>query len=227
MRRGVRLFLMAAVLVLTVACDQATKAAARRALGSGTEHTLLGGVLTLTLAENQGSFLSLGATFPAVLRMAVVASGVITLLAVTVVLLRNRGASSPLLVAVTLMLAGATGNLVDRLARGGRVTDFLLLGAGSLHTGIFNVADVAIMAGAAAVVVAGLRRQPSRSHDPRRSGPPPPCAPDDGRAEGVQRREVPTPRPGAAARLEPASPRGPASPSRCPRRSTPSGPPGS
>lgn len=160
MRRGVRLFLLAAVLVLTVACDQVTKAAARRALGSGTEHTLLGGVLTLTLAENQGSFLSLGANLPAFLRMAVVSSGVIALLAVAVVLLRDRSASFPLLVAVTLMLAGAAGNLVDRLVRGGRVTDFLLLGAGSLHTGIFNVADVAIMAGVVVFLLGSIRKEP-------------------------------------------------------------------
>jgi signal peptidase II len=38
-------------------------------------------------------------------------------------------------------------NLIDRIAVGS-VIDFLNVGVGSLRTGIFNLADVAIMAGA-------------------------------------------------------------------------------
>lgn len=163
MRRSPRLLLLAAILVTTLACDQVTKAAARRALGSGTAHTLLGGVLTLALAENQGSFLGLGATLPACFHLAVVASGVIALLVMSIVLLRDRGAPFALSLAATLMLAGGTGNLVDRLWRGGTVTDFVLLGAGSLHTGVFNVADVALVAGVLTFVLAGIRSRPVRS----------------------------------------------------------------
>jgi signal peptidase II len=49
--------------------------------------------------------------------------------------------------AVVLLLAGGIGNLIDRLFHGGLVIDFLNVGIGPLRTGIFNVADVAIMAG--------------------------------------------------------------------------------
>ena len=42
-------------------------------------------------------------------------------------------------------------NLVDRVAIGG-VIDFLNIGVGPLRTGIFNVADVAIMAGIALLI---------------------------------------------------------------------------
>ena len=45
-----------------------------------------------------------------------------------------------------LFLAGGASNWVDRLVHG-RVVDFLNLGIGPLRTGVFNVADVAIMAG--------------------------------------------------------------------------------
>lgn len=48
--------------------------------------------------------------------------------------------------AFTLLLAGGLGNLIDRFFRG-VVIDFMNLGFGSLRTGIFNVADMAIMAG--------------------------------------------------------------------------------
>ena len=44
-----------------------------------------------------------------------------------------------------LFLAGGLSNLTDRIAIGS-VIDFLNVGIGPLRTGIFNVADVAIMA---------------------------------------------------------------------------------
>jgi signal peptidase II len=46
-----------------------------------------------------------------------------------------------------LVAAGGLGNLWDRLVAGGLVIDFLNLGIGPLRTGIFNVADLAIVAG--------------------------------------------------------------------------------
>ena len=48
-------------------------------------------------------------------------------------------------VGLVLFLAGGISNLVDRIAMGS-VIDFLNIGIGPVRTGIFNVADVAIMA---------------------------------------------------------------------------------
>ena len=47
-----------------------------------------------------------------------------------------------------LFVAGGMSNLIDRIAMGS-VIDFLNIGIGPFRTGIFNVADVAIMAGVA------------------------------------------------------------------------------
>jgi signal peptidase II len=44
------------------------------------------------------------------------------------------------------------------------VVDFLNVGVGSLRTGIFNFADVAIMLGAAICLVSQLRHAGDRSH---------------------------------------------------------------
>ena len=46
-----------------------------------------------------------------------------------------------------MMLGGGFANLLDRIPDGS-VTDFLVVGAGRLHTGVFNLADAAIVAGA-------------------------------------------------------------------------------
>ena len=50
-------------------------------------------------------------------------------------------------VAIALIVGGGVSNLIDRLRYGGYVVDFLNVGIGSLRTGIFNVADMAIMVG--------------------------------------------------------------------------------
>jgi len=46
---------------------------------------------------------------------------------------------------------------MDRVARGS-VVDFINIGIGDLRTGIFNVADMALMIGVIIVVIAEVRR---------------------------------------------------------------------
>ena len=55
----------------------------------------------------------------------------------------------------------------DRVARG-RVVDFINIGIGPVRTGIFNVADVAIMLGVGVVILAELRRDKDAQSPPRR-----------------------------------------------------------
>jgi signal peptidase II len=47
---------------------------------------------------------------------------------------------------VTLFVAGGASNLVDRITYG-MVIDFMNVGIGPLRTGIFNVADIAVVVG--------------------------------------------------------------------------------
>lgn len=61
-------------------------------------------------------------------------------------------------VAWSLVLSGGVGNPVDRIVYDGRVVDFMNLGIGSLHTGIFNVADVYIRTGAFLLVLRAFQR---------------------------------------------------------------------
>lgn len=51
------------------------------------------------------------------------------------------------------------GNLIDRIAHGGCVTDFLNVGVGGLRTGIFNIADAAIVAGAFLMVLRSAKQE--------------------------------------------------------------------
>src|SRR6185295_11620368 len=49
--------------------------------------------------------------------------------------------------AAVLMIGGGLANFLDRLPDG-RVTDYVVLSAGPLRTGVFNLADAAILTGA-------------------------------------------------------------------------------
>jgi signal peptidase II len=109
-------------------------------------------------AENTGGFLSLGAGLPSGGRTAVFVVGTgVMLLAVAVALLRYRADARSLLGA-TLFLAGGASNWMDRVVHG-KVVDFLNVGIGPVRTGIFNVADMAILAGLALLVVSEFSRR--------------------------------------------------------------------
>lgn len=61
----------------------------------------------------------------------------------------SREMSHPLSVlGASLVVAGGFSNLLDRLLNNGAVVDFVSIGVGNLRTGVFNLADVAIMTGA-------------------------------------------------------------------------------
>src|SRR5438045_3701957 len=159
MKRWPLITLVVAVVIL----DQFTKHLAREHLAVPLE--LFGGLLTLFRTENAGAFLSLGADAPPVVRTIVFGVFVaITLAAAGYALATGRVRRSEAY-AVALVVAGGIGNLIDRIARGGRVTDFLYLEAGALHTGVFNVADMAITIGVIWLFFASLK--------PRKAAAPP------------------------------------------------------
>ena len=63
---------------------------------------------------------------------------------------------SVLTAATGLLIGGALGNLLDRIAMG-YVLDFIDLGVGSLRFWTFNVADMGISLGILLILVAALR----------------------------------------------------------------------
>lgn len=102
----------------------------------------------LLAAKNPGAFLNLGADLPPAWRFWIFTMACTVFLAGLVAYILNSKPHPSALIGLTLILAGGFGNLIDRYAQG-HVTDFILLTAGHLHTGIFNLADVAITMGAA------------------------------------------------------------------------------
>ncbi len=148
------------IVAVVLVCDQISKAAARAVLEPGVSYPMPGGVLRLWRIENPGAFLSLGAELSPALRNELFVTGLGVVLIVSAVwLLRTSGLSRGSFVAAALVLAGGTGNWIDRLTRDGLVTDFAVLAAGPLHTGVFNVADVAITGGVLFLLAFPLRER--------------------------------------------------------------------
>lgn len=133
--------LLLAIAPVTIVLDQLTKYWARAALpGPGIRVPVIGGFWDWVLAQNTGAAFSVfESTTGSRIFLAVIA-----LVAVGAILWfthRARDDQSWFVVALALMIGGAAGNLIDRIAFGS-VTDFVLWHYGNSYWPIFNLADV-------------------------------------------------------------------------------------
>jgi signal peptidase II len=156
MRTSVRL--LAIVLMLTtIGCDRVTKHLATTRLAGNSARSYLSGTVRLEYAENPGAFLSFGENLPSWARTGLLTVGAtLGLAAVAIAAFKLRRRSTAFIGAI-LFIAGGASNLIDRITRGS-VVDFVNVGVSSLRTGIFNVADVALMVGVGLIVL-GLNRK--------------------------------------------------------------------
>jgi signal peptidase II len=151
--RTIRLVVLFLVVAGTAGCDQATKQIARTQLSQVGSITLPGSFFQLTLAENPGAFLSLGASLPQMVRSALAVGLGMGLVCLLVYLVRTTQLRFVSFLGGVLIWAGGISNLADRFSRHGLVTDFMVIRVGPVHTGVFNVADLAIVIGLLILVV--------------------------------------------------------------------------
>jgi len=139
------------LLLMTIGCDRVTKQVATSRLAGKPGVSYFADTFRLEYAENPGAFMSLGSGLPDWVRISLLTIGSgVGLVAVAIAAFRLRWTGLSLLGGI-LFIGGGASNLVDRIVRGS-VVDFLNVGIGSLRTGIFNVADVALMVGVAFIV---------------------------------------------------------------------------
>ena len=157
-RRGLLLCLL---LAATAGCDRVTKHFAVTTLAGSPRQSFLADMVRLDYHENPGAFLGVGSTWRPEIRSGFFVIGnALFLLATAGVAIRFQW-SRLARVGLALFFAGGASNLIDRVAFGS-VIDFLNVGLGQFRTGIFNVADVAIMTGVALFVFDSYRsRRPA------------------------------------------------------------------
>jgi signal peptidase II len=143
-RKALFFWPLAGVLLLT---DCTTKVLAVEHLSQGSvPRQLVGSWLRLTLAYNQGA--AMGLTLGPWSRLGF---GLLALAALGVLFhMYRRTAPTAALraAALALLVAGATGNLLDRIRSSHGVVDFIDIGVGSLRFWTFNLADTWITLGA-------------------------------------------------------------------------------
>ncbi|MGE5498215.1 MAG: signal peptidase II [Syntrophothermus sp.] len=139
------------------------------------QHNIIGSFLRLTFVENPGMAFGIDLGLASKLFLSifsVAASG-----AILVYLYKMRSAKPLLRIALALLLAGALGNLIDRVFYGvifgyaplffGRVVDFIELNLYPLNLfgytvdrfPIFNIADVAVTSGVILLLMSSIREE--------------------------------------------------------------------
>lgn len=147
---------------LIAAVDQWTKYVAEAELSDGRRIDLVGDLFGLRLAYNTGAAFSLFTDATMVLTVIAAVASVALVVAV------SRSHHLAWSLTLGLLLGGAVGNLVDRLLREpgpgrGAVVDFFDLP----NFPVFNVADCAVVCGAALVILVSARGTPYRRESAR------------------------------------------------------------
>jgi len=141
------------LMIAIVLADQLTKALVRADIPVDSSREVIGSFLNLTHVRNSGAAFGLlnGVDFPY--------KSIVLALAATVALMgiawyAARGAAHQLVarIGLAMIMAGAVGNLIDRLAFGA-VVDFVDVVFGTWHFWAFNVADAAITLGVTALII--------------------------------------------------------------------------
>ncbi len=157
--------------------DRVTKILAERTLAFGDSVPLIPGFFQLTRVHNTGMAfgmlddVAIGSKAWILTGVSAALIGVIVWFAVKAGPLSRWTAAG-----LTLMLAGALGNMWDRIAYG-HVVDFLDAYIGEAHWPVFNIADATICAGVGLLILESVAEF--------RGAPSPPGGPSDVAASGA------------------------------------------
>lgn len=158
---------MLLVCIPSVVLDQVSKSLATTHLKDHPPLSFFGGILRLPYALNPGAWGGIGDQLPEATRKLVFTIGVGFFLALLGWYILRQVHPLIVTLGLSLILSGGIGNLIDR-ALYGHVVDFMYIGLDGVtgipwfHTNIFNVADMAIMAGGAMLLIHALSPQPKQ-----------------------------------------------------------------
>lgn len=147
-----KLAIFGVIFPVLIVLDWMTKRWALDALAGGRRLDLAGGLVPLTLAFNRGAAFGIRVGDDSrwfFIPITVVALGLLGLL-----LVQSRRDDLLRVVALSLVVSGAVGNLYDRVRWSRGVVDFIgPVNLGFADFPIFNVADIAITCGAALLAI--------------------------------------------------------------------------
>lgn len=136
-----------------VVADRATKAWFEVQTTEGWRHEVIHNLIYLVHSVNPGIAFSFFADLSSPwLRTVLITGSILAVIFLTWLLISGKTGGPVTFAGLALLIAGATGNVTDRILHGG-VTDFFEVWIGSYHWPAFNVADSAITVGVALVLL--------------------------------------------------------------------------
>lgn len=142
-----RFSIMALIVLGSVCLDQYTKMAAQSSLRGKSSKSYLDGVFHFVYAENTGAMLSIGSALPESFRFVLFEVLVSLAIAAAIIYVLLKPLRATVVVAMSLVIGGGASNVIDRLVHNGSVIDFMVVKIDSFESGIFNMADLAIILG--------------------------------------------------------------------------------
>lgn len=140
-------------ILFNIGCDQVTKNIVREQVDYHANIKVINDHITLTKVENTGAFLSAGDTLSGPVKFVLLTLlPLLTLLYGLYLVMRKVNMPILLMLGICFVIGGGIGNLYDRIIYGS-VTDFLHIDFVIFQTGVFNVADMSIMAGMALIII--------------------------------------------------------------------------
>jgi signal peptidase II len=148
------------VVLLVFLADCSTKDLAETHLVPWVSEPVVGDVFRFTLAYNPEAAMSI--SFGEQTRLIISLIALIEIGILGYLYRRSTNRDTVKVLAIALVIAGAVGNLADRIRSPRGVVDFIDVGIGSLRFWTFNIADIGVTVGAVL-----LAWQLSQSEEPR------------------------------------------------------------
>jgi signal peptidase II len=150
LKKNIIIFVLGVIVV--VALDQITKAAIVAKFFIHESYPIIDGFFNLVYVMNPGAAFGFLANTSAIFRyIFFIGITALVILLIIYYILKSKSQNMFTVVSLTLIFAGAVGNLIDRV-RFGAVVDFLDFYIRSWHWPAFNVADSAISLGAVLMI---------------------------------------------------------------------------
>ena len=150
MKKNIIVFILGATTVIVL--DQITKAAIVTKFFMHESYTIVAGFFNLVYVMNPGAAFGFLANASATFRyFFFIGITIAVILLIIYYIMKSKPQNMLMVISLTLIFAGAVGNLIDRI-RFGAVVDFLDVYIGGAHWPAFNVADSAISVGAVLMI---------------------------------------------------------------------------
>jgi signal peptidase II len=153
LKRLLRTSVILVVLSCNIGCDQISKNIVRQRVAYYEHISLVSNHFIITKVENTGAFLSVGDSLPQPFKsLLLIVLPLVALAFGLKYLMTGKNLSWTMVLGICFGIGGGLGNIYDRILHGS-VTDFLHIDLGLFRTGIFNMADVSVMIGAALMLI--------------------------------------------------------------------------